>query len=155
MALKTNPALVHRIDKSDESSRQIALVEIHPRHVGNDKCIVMPHQLEIICRTGSRSDQLIKSEQRGLAARLWNLDLAAPDHLGGRVGRVVDRVAQEVEPLAGVLIGFFAQRVVVHLGRGTGNLAVIRWRVEVDDVQGGFEERDARNKRFALDAVFV
>lgn len=107
VAWKTNPALVHRIDKSDESSRQVALVVIHPRHVGNNKRIVMPHQFEIIRRTGSRSDQLIKGEQRGRPASLGDLDLAAPDLLDIRVRRVVDRVAQEVKPLAGVLVGCF------------------------------------------------
>jgi hypothetical protein len=71
------------------------------------------------------------------------------------VGRVVDGIAQEIEPLAGVLIGFFAQRVVVHRGRRAGNLAVICWRVEIDDVQGCFEECDAGDEGFALDAVFV
>jgi hypothetical protein len=53
---KTNPAFVYRIDKSDEASSKITLVEAHPGHVRNDECIVMPHQLEVIRRAGGRSN---------------------------------------------------------------------------------------------------
>jgi hypothetical protein len=71
------------------------------------------------------------------------------------VRRVIDRVAQEIEPLAGVLVSVFTQWVVVDSSWRTGDLAIIGWRVEVDNVQGGFEECDAWNEGFALNAVFV
>jgi hypothetical protein len=98
---------------------------------------------------------LVKGEKSGLATGLRDLDLAAPDNLGGRVGWVVNRVTQELEPLSGVLVCVCAQRVVVDSCWGTGDLAIVGWRVEVDNVQGGFEESNAGDEGFALNAVFV
>jgi hypothetical protein len=45
--------------------------------------------------------------------------------------------------------------VVVDSCWGTGDLAIVGWRVEVDNVQGGFEESNAGDEGFALNAVFV
>lgn len=83
------------------------------------------------------------------------MDLATPDFLGGGVRGVVDGVAQEIEPFLGVLVGVWAEWVVVDGCWGTGNLAIVGGGVEVDDVEGGLEEVDAGNEGFALDAVLV
>lgn len=83
------------------------------------------------------------------------MDLATPDFLGGGVWGVVDGVAEEVEPFLGVVVGVWAERVVVDGCWGTGDLAIVGGGVEVDDVEGGLEEVDAGDEGFALDAVLV
>ena len=44
---------------------------------------------------------------------------------------------------------------MVDVGWGTGDFAVVCWGVDVDDAEGGFEEVDAGDEGFSLDAIFV
>lgn len=103
----TNPAFINRINKSNKPSCQITLIKIHSRDIRNNESIVMPNEFKVIRRAGRRPNQLVKSEQRCFTTRLRDLNLAAPDNLGSCVRRVIDRVAQEIKPLAGVLVGVF------------------------------------------------
>lgn len=47
------------------------------------------------------------------------------------------------------------ERRVVDSTWRTGDLAIVGWRIEVDDVEAVLEEVDARDEGFALDAVAV
>jgi hypothetical protein len=38
---------------------------------------------------------------------------------------------------------------------GPGDLPVVRWRIEIDNIQAGLEEVYTGNKGLSLDAVFV
>lgn len=151
----TYPAFIHRVDEGDESAGKVALVQVHAWNVCHDECIVVSHQLQVIGCACSCANELVEGELCGFAAGPRHLDRAAPDYLRGRVGRVVNRVTEEIEPFLRVLLGVCAQRVVIDGGRGAGDLSVVRWRIEVDDIQGGFEEVDAGDEGLALDAVFV
>lgn len=64
-------------------------------------------------------------------------------------------ITQDLEPLIRVPGSLLTQRVVVDCSWGTRDFAVVCGGVEVDDVEGCFEKRDAGDEGFALDAVFV
>jgi len=68
---------------------------------------------------------------------------------------IVDRVAKELEPLVGMPSCGEIQRVVVDTGWRAGNFPVVCVRVEVEHLEGGLEELDARDEGLALDAVLV
>ena len=155
MDRRTHPTLVNGIDKRDEPSGQISLVQVHPWYIGDDERVVVPDQFEIVRCAGSATDELVEGEFRGLAAREGDLDLATPDFLRGRVRRVVDRVAQEVEPLLSVALSVGAQGVVVHGGWGAGDLSVVGRGVQIDHFESGLEELDAGDEGLALDAVLI
>lgn len=128
---------------------------VHAWHFGHDESIVVSDELEVVGGAGGTADEFLKGEVGGFAAGTGYFDFAAPDDLRVCVGRVVDRIAEEVEPFLRVASCVFAERVVVDCRWGTGDFAVICGGVKVDDCEIGLEEVDAWDERFALNAVFV
>jgi hypothetical protein len=64
-------------------------------------------------------------------------------------------ITQEAEPLFSVGMGVLVQWSVVDARRGTGDLTVVGWRVEVYNMESVFEKVDTRDKGISLDAILV
>lgn len=151
----TYPAFIQRVDKRDESSCQIAAFVVHSRHVRHNEGLILLAQLEIVRRARRTPDNLVKGEPRALPTRLGDHDIAAPDLMGRRMGRIMVEVAQEAEPALRVRFGARVEGVVVDARRRAGDLAVVCLRVEVQDGEAALEQVDTWDEGFTLDAVFV
>ncbi len=83
------------------------------------------------------------------------MDFSAPYSLRLCSWLVLVRVTKEAKPFLGVRIGVLVQWRVVDTRGWTGNLAVVGWRVQVDNMESIFQEVYTRDEGFSLDAVFV
>ena len=106
-------ALIHRVNERDEPPRPISFPMAHAGDVGDDEGVVGAHHLDVVGGARGAADELVEGEAAGAAGGQRDLDVAAPDGDGGRVGRVGVGRAEEGEPFVGVGGRGFVEGVVV------------------------------------------
>ena len=132
-------ALVDSVNERNKPSCEVSFLMRHAWNPRNHECMIRPTQLYVVCSAFCFPDQFIESEHRGFSTGSGNFNIASPHMLGGRVWRILLKVTEESEPPFSVSYGRLVQGMVVDSRRWSGDLSVVRSRVQIEHAEKGLQ----------------